>query len=1352
MDEFTTVEELDIWASRHGLMEDDMVNLRRLQLLADGIVRRNENDSYICNTCNSHFKEKKNLLRHNRTAHAENKHYQCSVCSSQFDRADALQRHSKIHTRKRQSDNSESSLLPVKKSKPNQSTPMSQSARDFNERRGTCIWCTQSKVLLPNKTFCATCSQQGRECKWCHRPLPERFYSLRTDICDRCIHRRDNWKSRQQQGGGNVSNALEGTVQTEIIEPDPGNIWDILQFFVDNRLNIENKLINRLSSVKGMKWFMTLIVKFVKYNQNNETVNAEPTFRSLNFTCSNVSQIKEQMAEAFQHLHNSYQNFERDGSGWSIDRIIRLELNTAEYAPLEGSSYIPLPKKILKKKAVLNIRNHDNKCFLWSVLASIHPVSRKNHPCYASHYIPYEQELKLEIDFPTPLSQIPAFEKSNGVSINVFGLENEQIYPLQITSFKSMLHHVNLLLFSKGEIRHYCLIRNLSRLLGDRTAYKGKMHYCNFCLHGFTTSTLRREHIPYCSPHGPQKLSFPKHEEQQWVNFSHICKQLKVPFVIYADLESYLKPISGCEPSPAQSYTAPYQTHEPSGFCYMVKCANDELSKPARVYRGSDVIDTFFDWLLEEEEHICDILSKVQPIKLTTEEEMSFHKATVCHICKLELGSDRVRDHCHLSGTFRGASHSHCNLQFQFRQGKRSRNSKFYIPIIFHNLRGYDMHLLMESAGKYKNKKLSCIPNNMEKYISFTLGNLRFIDSLQFLNASLDSLVTNLADEGPEKFPVLTGHFPNIEQRDLLMRKGVYPYDHVTSFDVFNEKSLPPKHAFYNRLTDSCISDADYDHARQVWETFQMTSFGQYHDLYLQTDVLLLVDVFENFRQMCLDYYQLDAAHYFTSPNLAWDAMLKMTEVDLQLLNDIDMVLMIEQGMRGGVSVVNKKYARANNVHVSGYDPTKPTTWLTYLDMNNLYGTSMSEPLPEKDFCWLDRSEIDTLDIMTVPDDAETGYILEIDMQYPTALHRSHNCYPMAAERIKVTTDMLSPHSQKLRETLNLPTVSSVPPKLVPNLYSKQNYVLHYKNLKYYLSHGLELTKIHRVIAFTQSAWLKPYVDFNTVKRRLAKNDFEKDFFKLMNNSVFGKTMENMRKRVSVELINDSKRLKKVCSKPNFQSFKIFNDNLVAASLKKVNVILNRPIYAGFTILEVSKVFMYSFHYDHMKESYGDKAELLFTDTDSLCYAVEVDDWYQEMSKHRHLFDTSNYDKDHCLYSVKNCKVLGKMKDECAGTVVEEFVGLRPKMYSLKYGNSEKRTAKGVKKTVIDKELKHEAYRACLTDNCIMRHKMNLIRSYGHQLYSVTMNKISLSPYDDKRYFLASGDSYAFGHVAIAES
>jgi hypothetical protein len=532
----------------------------------------------------------------------------------------------------------------------------------------------------------------------------------------------------------------------------------------------------------------------------------------------------------------------------------------------------------------------------------------------------------------------------------------------------------------------------------------------------------------------------------------------------------------------------------------------------------------------------------------------------------------------------------------------------------------------------------------------------------------------------------------------------------------------------------------------QVWDTFQCSTFGDYHDLYLKSDVLLLADVFENFRHVCLETYELDPTHYYTAPGLSWDAMLKYTKIRLDLINDVDMYQMVESGIRGGISVISQKYAKANNPYMDNYDASQPSNYLMYLDANNLYGWAMSQSLPECGFAWL--PEPDTLDYMAIADDAETGYILEVDLEYPPEIHDRHSDYPMAPERRTIPIKDLSPHSQLLREELNLK--SRPTEKLIPNLHNKEKYVLHYRNLQQYVSQGLKVTKVHRVLMFQQSQWLAKYIALNTDKRKAAKNPFEKDFFKLMNNAVFGKTMENVRKRINIELVHDEKRFKKVVAKPTFHKFKIFNEDLVGVHLLQADLKLDKPIQVGFSVLELSKTLMYDYHYNYILEKYPD-AKLLFTDTDSLCYDIPTQDFYKDMQQDTHLYDTSDYPVNHFLHSTTNKKVLGKMKDETAGVAIEEFVGLRPKMYSLMYGSHEKKTAKGITRAC-QRRIKHEDYKQCLFNKKQTSVVGCNIRSYNHELFSEKIRKVALSSYDDKRYVLENGyATLAHGHYAILQ-
>ena len=468
--------------------------------------------------------------------------------------------------------------------------------------------------------------------------------------------------------------------------------------------------------------------------------------------------------------------------------------------------------------------------------------------------------------------------------------------------------------------------------------------------------------------------------------------------------------------------------------------------------------------------------------------------------------------------------------------------------------------------------------------MAFMLGNhLTFIDSFQFMSSSLDKLVSNL----PKDDLIYTSKAFKGRRLDLMSQKGVYPYDFMDSFEKFNQKELPNKDQFYSILNDQHITDDEYDHAKKVWNAFMIKTMGEYHDLYLVSDVLLLTDVFENFRKTCMQYYKLDPCHYFTSPDLSWDAMLKMTNIKLELMTDIDMFQFIEKGMRGGVSYIANRYGNANNKYMKEYHEKAPSKYIMYRDANNLYGWAMSQYLPTGNFKWMTDKEISKIDIGKYKADDKKGLILEVDLEYPQELHDIHNDYPVAPEKVRVSNNMLSTYCKKISEKYNI-SIGLVS-KPIPTLRDKKEYVLHYRNLQLYLDLGLKIKKVHRVLKFDQSPWLKQYIDFNTEKRKHAKNSSEKDFFKLMNNSVFGKTMENLHKRVDVKLVTNEKKLDKLTSKPTFVSSKIFNKNLMAVHKVKETLTLNRPAYVGMCILDLSKTLMYDFQEVPHKDSHQRK-------------------------------------------------------------------------------------------------------------------------------------------------------------------
>ena len=407
---------------------------------------------------------------------------------------------------------------------------------------------------------------------------------------------------------------------------------------------------------------------------------------------------------------------------------------------------------------------------------------------------------------------------------------------------------------------------------------------------------------------------------------------------------------------------------------------------------------------------------------------------------------------------------------------------------------------------------------------------------------------------------------------------------------------------------------------------------------------------------------------------------------------------------------------------MSDYDSNKSSTFITYLDKNNMYGWPMSEYLPYKEFEWLEN--IDEFDVNSINEKSEIGYFLEVDLKYPNELHELHNDYPLAPEKRAVTNDMLSKYCKEIADKYDI-KVGGVK-QLIPNLGNKTKNLLHYRNLQLYLSLGIKLTKIHRVLKFKQSDWMEKYIDFNTEKRKNAANDFEKDFFKLMINSVYGKTMENLRKRINVRFVNNEKDFLKYTSKPTYVTHKLFDKDFAAICEIKPVLMLNKPISAGFTVLDLSKWMMYDFHCNFIKKNLN--AKLLFTDTDSLTYEIKSENVCEDFFKWKDLFDFSNYSKDSKFFDNTNKKVIGKMKDEYGGVIIDEFVGLMSKMYSIKkIDGKESSTTKGVNVATEFKEFKD-----VLFNKKIIRHKMKRRQAKKHKIRTYEIDKISLSCFDDR--------------------
>ena len=716
-------------------------------------------------------------------------------------------------------------------------------------------------------------------------------------------------------------------------------------------------------------------------------------------------------------------------------------------------------------------------------------------------------------------------------------------------------------------------------------------------------------------------------------------------------------------------------------------------------------------------------------------EREKFQAADVCWLCEKKIEDKKVADHCHLTGKFRGAAHELCNLDAQVPN---------FTPVFIHNLDGYDSHLFIKNMGN-EFGEIHAIPNNEEKYISFSLKivwgtyvdkegeerdlkhEIRFVDSLKFMNSSLANLVGNL---GKDELRHLKRFFP--DDVDLLSRKGVYPYEYMNSFEKFVEDELPPKDAFFSQLNGEGISDEDFTHAQNVWNKFS-TNLDEYHDLYLKTDVLLPADVIENFRQVLIENYHLDPTWFLTAPSFFWSTMLKMTGVELQLISEenMEMFRFFERQIRGGVSTVFHRFSQANNKFQEDFDSTKPSKFIVYLDANSLYPTAMMQPLPVGGFEWLSKSALK--DWEKIVDSEDVGCTLEVGLEYPNHLHDFHDDFPLAPEVLEVNRFQ----------------------KLIPNLQDKEKMVLDGRSLQLFLSLGMKLKKVHRGIKFRKEAFMRPFIEHNTRLRTAARNDFEKDLFKLASNAVYGKTMENVRNRIDMKLVNDRKKKAKLVRKINFKHATHFGEKLAAVHMRKTKVVLDKPIFCGAAILDLSKIHMFNFHYNYVKKKW-EKVHILYSDTDSLILEIQTDDFFQDTAPDvEKWFDTSGYPKDHFAVKNgfpvgKNKKVLGMFKDEAGGKIIREFVGLRAKCYSIQIKEAKSiKKAKGTKKNVT-KFISHQNFKDVLFGRDFPPLENVSLRSHSHEIYTETIRKVALSGEDDKRVVQKDGiQTLAIGHWRV---
>jgi len=655
------------------------------------------------------------------------------------------------------------------------------------------------------------------------------------------------------------------------------------------------------------------------YNRPNvENSSENRAFKTSAVELFRESDISTIIEKSFTKLLMEEETYTSRGSGFTLESIDGLLLAVYKYTPMCGSSYISLPAFIDRKRATINPQNADQQCFKWAILAK-HVEGLNKHRVDENYFIHDGKYNFDNISFPTPLHQVKTFEKKNSnVSVNVYGLEKHfqpprkfptyKVFPLKVVD-EEKPDHFDLLLITDGDNTHYTYISNFSRLVrSQKTKHESQNNFCKRCFTSFDRQNHKyklsgeaalEQHKLICGTHKPILPQMPA--DGTVLQFDAWKKTQRHPIVIYADFEALLVKTD----EKYGNKTTAFQKHSPMSYGFVIKANEnvpvDLLEKfniPTTpiICRGSetnqDVAKYFVEQIVEIAEKIDKLLKTNTAIIMTPEQRRTHELCKTCNLCKNRFSTEnhKVADHCHLSGKFRQTLCNTCNLKLQ---------TPNFVPVFLHNLSSYDAHFIVTELG-YDTNTISVIPNSEEKFVSFSkyVNNnfsIRFIDTCRFMASSLSTLSSNLITPGYEKFREIAKVFKP-EDMPLVTRKGVYPYEYTDNWNKLEETSLPQKEEFYSTLTESNIENADYEHAKTVWDHFNCRSLGEYSDLYLKIDVLLLADVFENFRDLCLSTYHLDPAFYYTAPGFSFDCMLKYTSMKLELLSDYDMLLMIEKG------------------------------------------------------------------------------------------------------------------------------------------------------------------------------------------------------------------------------------------------------------------------------------------------------------------------------------------------------------------------------------------------------------------------------------------------------------------------
>ena len=1130
-----------------------------------------------------------------------------------------------------------------------------------------------------------------------------------------------------------------------------------------------------ISGRTSVKYSFHISVLYRKHD--SEIPDPTPYHFSTNLTVlTTPDTIEQKVRKHIERLYTRIGESELKGSGWTLDTILSINMFATRYKSALGRSYIDLPKH-LRSPDILNIQNEDAMCFLWCVIAYLYPVNE--NASRVTNYTQHVGKFNLkDVHFPPDIKDIDRFCKQNNIKVNIFELIDDGVEHRGGTIIKDYytvndLQGCNILHYTNGVRRHYLLCRNISKFYhkqGD-----GHIAYpCLQCDYNCSSQHVLDEHKLICTT-DPDESALPEEvfPKEDYYSYNNWKYKNRLPIVIYADFEAVNEILLPNEKNHV------YKQHAIATGIYIHSDYPEIYTSQYKAYYGVDVIEKFTQYIIDLHFFFKDLLTTTIPLTMKEGEEEAFKTAETCYYCNKPLKKDRVKDHDHFNGNYRGAAHKKCNL---------SASKPTFVPMFFHNGGKYDIHLFFTKLicrCKEKHIYVNILPRDEQTYFTIQVGCIKILDTIRFLPSSLEDLGDKLTVEechvvkhhlGSEIPFVIEPNKKGVVETKL--KKGVFPYEYVRGYNweeinlKMNSRELPTHEDFFSRIKGCSIEEKKYLRFVSDWEAYGCSNLKEYMLKYLHLDVCILADVFEAFRKLSLTHNAIDPCWVISTPGLTWQCGIKKTEVRLRYFKEAtaEHLHFIEKGVRGGVSTV------LGNRHVLCTNPsTQPGKYLYknmwslniikrnymyYHDAISLYAWSMAQSLPTGEMRFEeDLTYTRTLDDICYPDQPQNdstektlGFVYEVDLEYPSNIHMLTQYYPFCPEKVKPDLQQFSTLQKELYGDKYKPTE-----KLILQQSDKEGYIVEGRMLDWYLDHGMKLkpsaeypTGIRKKLSYLKSRWLKQYIDFNQCEKGKAYKAKEwgtLEYFKLMVNSFYGKTLENVRDHQNLQIVQGRDEYMKALSHPLTRRVTDFGDEVYAVHKYMKRIKMDKFPYVGFVVLELSKLLMYRYVYDVLQPIFkNNNFKCHYTDTDSIVWECSLND-------NERIEDKLALLKDHMD---PNCSIPGKFKDDLrvrddkSQPIMKEGVFISAKNYGYRTDRVDDKDgikAKGIPK-VVQKGITVDRVREALLDNKIEQVKFSVIRSVKHEIFVTDFSKRYGGSRDDKRYICSDGiTTYPFGYT-----